>query len=96
MTTSNPGIELEIADVTGVVLEIGNENDEIETELGDAVIIGGTAPIYHGETVVEPRFFAETILPTQGTLVETDIKVNEIRVEKVSSTTGGYVYYIGT
>lgn len=82
-------LELETPDI-----QIGIDPDipDIEIEVASG---GDSYPTYEGEYEVEPKAFAETVLPTKNKLMTENVTVNEIRVQKVSAPGGGYVYYIG-
>lgn len=83
-------LELETPDI-----QIGIEPDIADIQI--EVASGGTSyPTYDGSYEVEPKAFANTVLPTKNKLMTNDVTVNEIRVQKVSAPGGGYVYYIGT
>lgn len=83
-------VETETPDV---VIEIEEETPEIEIMVESG---GEGREIYSGEYEVEPKFFEDTVLQTKDKIMARNVTVNEIRIEKVSSPTGGYVYYIGT
>ena len=82
-------IEQEIPDIQ---LSISENNPEIEFAVESG---GDTHETYDGEYEVDPKFFEDTVLNTKNKVMIKNVTVNEIRVEKVTSPTGGYVYYIG-
>ncbi len=52
------------------------------------------APVYTGETTVDPDFTG-TVLQTAQKIVTNNITVNPIQVESVSNIQGGRTVYIG-
>ena len=52
------------------------------------------APVYTGETTVDPDF-TWTVLQTAQKIVTNNITVNPIQVESVSNIQGGRTVYIG-
>lgn len=52
------------------------------------------APVYTGETTVDPDF-TETVLQTAQKIVTNNITVNPIQVASVSNIQGGRTVYIG-
>lgn len=87
-------IELEIGNPGGVVLAI-DDDSQAALEMGDAVIIGGTAPIYDGEVEVTPKVNAEQILMTRNHLMMDDVTIHKITVNNVSNPYGGQTVTIG-
>lgn len=57
-------------------------------------VVERDAPIYMGDTVVDPDFDG-TILETAQKIVLSNITVNPIQVESVSNPSGGRTVYIG-
>lgn len=51
-------------------------------------------PIYEGEYTVDPDF-SEQVLPTAFKVLQDDVTVNAIEVERVSNLQGGTTVYIG-
>lgn len=52
------------------------------------------APTYTGAYEVDPKF-TEKVLPTKNHLMQDDVTVNAIEVQRVSNTAGGRTVYIG-
>ena len=52
------------------------------------------APVYTGETTVNPDFIGKVLQTAQKTVIS-NITVNPIQVESVSNPTGGRTVYIG-
>lgn len=58
----------------------------------DGKYIPKDIPVYTGEYVVIPKAFNETILPTNGKMMNSDVTVRKVPYYETSNTSGKTVY----
>lgn len=78
-------------DVVEVVL---NELDKIEVEIGTELVPVGEYKHYEGSYQVTPRLEEQT-LKTQNLVMDYDVQIATIPVERVANTSGGTTVIIG-
>lgn len=78
-------------DVVDVVL---NEIDKIEVEIGTELVPVGEYKHYEGPYQVTPRL-VEQMLKTQNLVMDYDVQVATIPVERVANASGGTTVIIG-
>ncbi len=68
--------------------------DDLELEIDASFISGGLYPTYKGEYTVVPKFVNQE-LETKNKLLEKNVEVEEIPVQKAENLGGGYTVTIG-